>query len=905
MSFDSILRSLRRATSRGASALRGAGHHDADLRAEMETHLEMATAERVRRGMAPDEARRQALVEAGGLTQAAERVREQRSLPWLETFAADARYAVRHSRRSPLTTVTMILVLALGIGTNVVLFTILNSLATMPAPGIARDESLVRIRGTLTDASGMQPRLMSWPEVQDYAARGDVFSAVAAWADETAPVETGNAGEAPLTARVVYVTPGYFGILKVRPVLGTPPVSDGDGVRMTTSPTVTISHAMWQQRFGGAPDVIGRTIRINDVPVRIVGVAPERFTGTDGARGPTLWAPLAAWPLLQHRSVATFTSRDSAFLGVAARLRDGVSTDAASPVIAEMAARATHAGPNATAGGDVVPMLVTNARVSQQADLLLSGAGAAGFALLALLITCINVSALLVGLAVARRREIGVRLSLGAPRARLIRQLLTESILLSLAAAAVALALTAGGIRFAGTLLDDVQLVIDWRVTAATCAVAIVTGLLFGVSPALHATRVSVGEVLKGSATAVAASRGRLQRALVVAQIAVTQPLLVGLGVVITTMVTNAGNVSESRVADRIVEIELDTWGARVSDAERVARVAAVVDRVAALPGVRVAVPMQMGTVGMPLRVHPADRVAGGTGDGVMNATLTAAPKGWFEAFDVPIVSGRGFNSAEYAQVTTDPTKPMSLGAVIVGSDLARRLWGRANAVGRRLVVATSDGSYGSPLVVVGVVDAAAAGPSATGQQVRVYVPYAPMNTGVIARTTGPALPMVNAIRQAAATVAPQMPVARAETAAQREARARADRLRTSGAVAVGGLLALFLSAIGLYAVVSLGVGQRTREIGIRTALGAQGSQVVRMFFASGLRLSVIGLALGLPLSMLAARYVAAALRWPLATSPLLGVAIGAIVLVVASAAVWIPSRRASAIDPLVALRSE
>lgn len=179
------------------------------------------------------------------------------------------------------------------------------------------------------------------------------------------------------------------------------------------------------------------------------------------------------------------------------------------------------------------------------------------------------------------------------------------------------------------------------------------------------------------------------------------------------------------------------------------------------------------------------------------------------------------------------------------------------------------------------------------------------MNTGVIARTSGPALPMVNAIRQAAAIVAPQIPVARAETAAQREARTRADRLRTSGAVAAGGLLALILSAIGLYAVVSLGVGQRTREIGIRTALGAQGRQVVRMFFAGGLRLSVIGLALGLPLSMLAARYVAAALRWPLATSPLLGLAIGAIVLVVASAAVWIPSRRASGIDPLVALRSD
>jgi predicted permease len=550
-------------------------------------------------------------------------------------------------------------------------------------------------------------------------------------------------------------------------------------------------------------------------------------------------------------------------------------------------------------------MLASNSRVSQRADLLVSGAAAGGLALLVLLITCTNVSALLVGLAVARRREIGVRLSLGAPRRRLIRQLLTESVLLALVAAAVGLFVTAAGIRLAGAALQDVQLVVDWRVTLATCAVAVATGILFGVSPALHATRISVGEVLKGSAASVAAARSRLQRALVVAQITLTQPLLVGLGVVVMSMSTDVGGRGAPAVADRIAEVELDTWAGRVSPAERSARIDAVVERVAAMPGVVAAMPMQMGTITMPLAVHPADRVVGVAYDASMEASLTAAPEGYFGAFEIPIVRGRDFEAAEYANPSSDPLRPLSVDAVIVGSGLARRLWGGADPVGRRLVMAGPAPSGAAPMVVVGVVDEAASGPSEADGRLRVYVPYASMYTGVVARTAGPASPMLGAMRDAVAAEAPQMPVVRAQTLAQREAELRRDAVRAGTAAAGGGLLALLLSAVGLYAVVSFGVGQRTREIGIRAALGAQRGQVVRMFFARGLALGAAGLVLGLPLSMLATRFVADRLSWPMTTSPLLGVAIGTTVLAVASVAAWIPARRASTIDPMMALRAE
>jgi hypothetical protein len=411
-----------------------------------------------------------------------------------------------------------------------------------------------------------------------------------------------------------------------------------------------------------------------------------------------------------------------------------------------------------------------------------------------------------------------------------------------------------------------------------------------------------VGAVLKGASATLAATRSRLQRAFVVAQIALTQPLLVGLGVVIATMVASGG--ATSPVADRIAEVELDAWSVTIPAAERASRIAAAVERVAAMPGVVAAMPMQAGTVSAPLTVHPSDRVAG-LGAPVVEAQLTAAPPGYFDAFEIPIVLGRGFDADETAHPVQDPLRPLSVDAVIVGSDLARRLWGEATPLGRRLVMAVGEISAVAPMVVVGVVHEPAATASEAPGQVRVYVPYSSMDTGVIARTAGPAQPLLDAMRAAVVAEAPQMPVVRVQTMEQREAGFRRKVLRAGGAAAGGGLLALLLSAIGLYAVVSLMVGQRARDIGIRTALGAPRGRVVWTFFAGGLALSAIGLVLGLPLSMIVTRQVARALSWPLTSSPLLGIAIGTMVLVVASVAAWIPARRASTIDPLVSLRAE
>lgn len=877
----------------------------------MASHLEMETEENIRRGMTPAEAHRRAMMAAGGATQAAELVREQRGIPWIENLAADVRFALRQYRRTPLSTVSIILVLSIGMGATVVLFTVFNSVATMPAPGIERDASLVRIRGALRmgQVVDVQPRLLSWPEVQEYSDRSDIFTGVAAYADETALLQPGDDGAPPVTVRATYTTPNYFDLLGVSPTLGRPPASDG--LELTSSPSAVISHALWRQAFAGDPGVIGQTVRVNGTPLEIVGVAPPRFAGTDGRGGPAIWMPLAAYPLVQKRTAAAFLSYDTLFLGAAARLRPGVTSVSATSVLRGLAERAPRARrndamPEPTVGSiDVVPMLASNARVSGRKDLLDSATVSAVFVLVILLVTCSNVSALLVGLAGARRREIGVRLSLGAPRRRLVRQLLTESLVLALISATLGLGVTAVGIGLVTSTMEGLQLAIDARVVVATCLVALATGVAFGVSPALHATRVSIGDVLKRSSGATTPTRSRLQPGIVVAQIALTQPLLVGLGVVISTMASDFSTGGVSPVADRIAEIELDTWAGRASLEERAALIAEAVERVASLPGVVMAIPMEAGTTSAPLTVHPDDRIAGVTHAGNLDASLTAAPPGYFDILGLRILRGRDFMASERLHEPGDALRAPSMEAIILGRALARRLWGEADPVGRRLVLATGAAASSAPMEVVGVVEEGKGLESERSGHVRVYVPYAPMNTGVVARTHGPAAPHVNEMRRAISALAPQMPVSRAETLEQREARERRAARRAGGAAAAGGAVALLLSAIGLYAVVASSVGSRRREVGIRTALGARGSQVVRMFFLRGLALGAIGLLVGVPLAMLATRLVSGTLGWSLSSPQLLqmGIAIG--VLVVAAVAVWIPARRASGIDAVTALRSE
>ena len=830
----------------------------------------------------------------------------------------DLRFAFRCFRRTPITTVTMILVLAIGIGVNSALFVVLSSIVGRPVPGISHDNSLVRIR-TLqrrvqADVS-LSPREASYPEFQEYTARTDVFAATTGTAETMGTIDQIDANHGPTAVTVELVTPTYFQTLGVQLVAGTglPMPSAGQSA---PDPVAVISTSLSNWRFGGTTDVVGKTLRLNGATLTIVGVAAEEFSGVGNRT--VVWAPLSMRPILFHGRSNGPASRDSTLLTLFARLQPGVDAARASAIAQSIAQRSTalmSARERPFLGtADVVPILTTN-RSPVRGDGWYAGAAAATITLLVLLITCLNVSALLVGASLKRAGEIAIRLSLGASRARVVRQLLTENIvvaacggglgLLFLKALTTWVALTTS----AGTVLQ-----VGWGAAAFTLAFAIATSLVFGLSPALHATRASVSDTMKGSGTHATTPRSRLQRGFVIAQVALTQPLLLGLAIPLANLVHRIDAAAAPGVRDRVIVVRVNWEGGPGYDSTQAAGLA-LEQRLHGLPGA-VGVVRTSSEYGLDwITVHPADRAGGRAGDTRLSARLEKVGPGYFGLMDIPFLRGRDFTSTE---LNGGPV-------VIIGSDLARTLWGTADPIGRRLQ-SWADGAetvFGDPdrgddvrphppsdksqprtLTVIGVVDGAKTGKSNLLSQIRLFVPSA--ETGVIlVRTQGPAAAAISTIRSIMIREFPALPVYDIETLAQRDATARHELMQEGEIASGAGLLVLLLASVGLYGVVACAVAQRTREIGVRIALGAAPSNVVTMFLRRGAVLGVIGMSIGLPLSLATVRVLASTIGFPEFDSAPMTAGLALVVVAVSLLATWLPARRAAGVDPLVALRAE
>ena len=881
------------------------GAVEREMRDEMALHLEQATARLVARGMSEAEARDAARREFGNVALLQEHGRDARGARWMETLAADVRFALRHFAHTPLTAITLVLVLALGIGVNSAIFSVLQALTMRPAPGVPADEALVRVRGTmLVRADGrLGSRELSMPEVTDLAVRRGTFSAVAAYARHEVVLDPNDGSEArAMTAH--FVTPNYFATLGIRPAigLGLPAVSTDDtpGAELA----VVIAHLLWEQ-LGADTAIVGRVVRVNGVLVRIVGVAPPNFRGAViNSGGPLLFAPLAARATLMGSTSRALTSPDSALFDVVARLAPNVTPEQATGLARVIATRwapdSLRSGERIAYAGDVVALRGMTDVKSDDAAVITTMLGTG--ALLVLLVACTNVSALLLGAAVARRREVAIRLSLGASRLRVVRQMLTETSLIALVGGALGLAVLWVLIRLITSVMEAGEIGIspDLGTVGFTALVALGTGIVFGLSPALHATRLDVSSALKSGGGGTA--RSRLQRAFIVAQILLTQPLLVGIAMVVWVVSRDVerGRPNEA-LATRVVRMEFgiaqDGAGSRQA---KVARVAELMKRVAALPGVEAVVPEAAAFDLASFRVHPGDRGDGPRAEDVVKAGIDGAPPGYFAFQNIPVLRGRDF-------VPSDTAGPEM--AVIVDVSLARGFWGQADPIGKRLQV-TSRGSRqeARTAIVVGVFDTAQVPLRGAG---RVYTANgaAWRKDTYLVRTRGSGAALVPALRQLAEASIPEIPVY-ANGIATLEQLSRIERhdvLQISAAAAAAGALALLLASIGLYGVVALAVRQQQREIGIRVALGARPSRVIMGFFASGLRLSMLGIVLGLPLSALALNVLTSNLSvsMDLLTpgTVMAGAAIAAAVIAVASIASWIPARRAARIDPLVAIR--
>lgn len=893
------------------------GRLEREMQAEMTDHLARSTERLVARGLSPDLARRQAMLEFGRVTDLQEEGRMARGAQGLDALLGDMRFAFRHFLRHPLSTLTMVLVLSIGIAINVVLFTVLRSVTDRPPSGVESLDDMVRIRGSELKDGNRRERAFARSEVEAYADLTRHFSSVAAWTSQ--PVTAAAPDVAAFTVTATFVTDDYFDVLGVKALRGRSLVR-GDAAQVAV-----LSHAAWTRSFAQDPGILGRTITLADVAFTIVGVAAPRFRGAawEARDDMQVWVPLAS-----HDRVFPGVSRESALFSAVGRLQAGTTREDAGVVAKAVAARSLsvrNIHPDSAAeiasrdpSVEVVRLLADNLEPGAEADARFATIAFSVLGLLTLLVTCANVGALQTGLALARRREVAIRMSLGAHRGRVIRQLVTESVALAIIAALGAVGVTWGLVRLLLHIVGSFsfELVLDQTAVAFAFGIALPVGLLFGLSPALHATRNAVAGALRDSSRAIAGGRGRLQRGLVVAQIALTQPLAVCVAATVYMGIDVYQKNPANPNGEQIIQLRLTSSGARGMSGD-----AAPADPGAASRDRQETEVLLQALRGVPNISHAAfipERApvnleaytlsdsegssSSGKGDAFYLIGRSATP-GYLDLIGTPVVLGRDLVAADSVGVMANAIP------VVIGDDMARRLWGEASPIGRRVERAGTKDPLALEVVGVYREDVAALGHSRN--PFTVMVPPDPrLSTMAVSRlfmlrVSSSADAIVSTIREVVRDKAPRAAIMELRTLASQQAEERAILWGAIGLFSTAGLVVLLLCALGLYAVVAFAVGERTGEIAVRMAVGARAGQIVGHFAADGLRLTFIGVLVGLPISLFGLRQVVA--LSPSSEVPDVSVAVvtavvAIAVMTVAALASWLPASRAADVDPAVIL---
>ena len=888
------------------------GAIEREMQDELRQHVERATERYQARGLTRGEAHAAARREFGNRTVIEEEARDARGARWLAALAGDVRFALRYFTRHKATVAIVIAVLTLGTGANTFFFSVYRDEFMKPAKGVPDDPAHARFfaQTRLTQTGQWQGTGYSVAEVAMLSERRDIFSELSAWVYAGVVIDGQAADSADARAVAAhFVTPNYFRTLGVNLSHGQGFGASGDAADLSA----VMNHAMAQRLYGTAAAAVGRRILVNETPVRVIGVAKERFEGANKTDDVMLWMPMSAWPdVLRLDKRALEEGRTLMVLGrLASGATHGQATAFARQVVnATLPDSAARVGMARTAY--VQPMTAPPPGGAGE-DMIAAALALALVGGMILLVGWLNVSSLMVAAAVARRHEIAVRLSLGASRKRLLRQLVTESTLLSVAGGVAGLAAGTAVISIVAksdSAFDPVSLMPDGWTYLFVGGLSVVTGIIFGLSPALHATRAGVASALRDSGAATS-TRARLQRFFVGTQIVLSQPLLVVLGVVLSLLVADF-KPHAAEMSTRVISVGLKPLVTTGAPSQRIQEVDALIPRLRARPEIAGAVQDVKFNGGR--RIIP-DRpgVAAQADTAAKSVDVWGTAPGWFDLVQVPIVAGRDVQLADTVGAERN---------IVIGSDLAQRLWPGANPVGRRLASPPPTGfsPSGSNLdsatyTVVVVYDATKALPdmvsSGAGDDVMPPIYTAHGNawnrSQILVRTRGPAepyLPELNAVLRAEI---PSIPVASVRTLEQVDNEEFSATVRMSMMAGAGGLVALLLASLGLYGVASLSVQQRRREIGIRIAVGAGPATVTRMFLAAGVRVSVLALLVGIPLGLAGVKIgVSMGMVYgPTVNLFLINATIAALLVAVAVAATWMPARRASRVDPALTLRSE
>lgn len=865
---------------------------DDDFAAEAASHLAMLEDENIRRGMSPERAAREARVAFGAESQLRESHREQRSLPFLETTWRDLRYAVRTLRRETGFALFTIAIVGLGIGASSTVFSVLNTVLLRDLP-FDEPDRLVWM-ATLAD-DGVSEWRIQVDHVLDLRRQSSSFTDLAgyyAYFGTGDRVLTGV--DMPERLTTVPVTENFFPLLGVKPHIGR--LFTAEECRINGPAVVLLSYGFWVRRYGGDPSVVGRSIQLNDRSVLVSGVLPAWFDFG------TIFSPGTRVDLFAPFPMSPETNRQGNTLGVIARLKPGASMESARAETVILARQLVEHNPGRNG---LRPILRTlKEQVSGRfrlALLVLTGAVA-----MVMLIVCANLSNLQLARMASRQKEIAIRAALGAGRARLIRQMTTESLALSACGAAVGLLTAFAATRvlaslqtFNVPLLASVRL--DPAVLAFTVALAVVTGLIFGLMPALQLRRVRVHDALKESARSMTASgsQNSLRNLLVVSEIAVACVLLVVSGLFIRSLLA-ALDVDLGFRPQNVAALRVDPGRQYRTTEQRNVYYTEVLDRVRRMTGVAEAslaggLPLDGGGASWAIRGKGQTYPEGKYPEGFVRAVT----EGYFRTAGITLVAGRDFT--EWDRETSEPV-------VIVNETLARTLWPGQNPLGQLM---HSQGIFNTtpPRRVIGVVADVRHRAIEQGAGCELYLPLRQGaffgQVQLVVRTQLPLTAQAPSVYRELKTVQPNLAANEWRLLDDLVEKAVSPRRFTSTLLAGFSFFALVLAALGIYAVIAYSVTQRRKEFGIRMAIGASGGELRRQILKQTLRLSLLGTAIGAALSWAIARGLTGMLFGVGSRDPVAFGATVASLTLVALAAGYMPARRASRVDPMIALRAD
>jgi len=820
----------------------------------------------------------------------------------MNNLLKDLRYAIRMLIKTPGVTLVAVITLALGIGANTAIFSSVSAFTSRPLP-VPKPDQLIRPVEIAEDRGTADN--FSYPDFVDYRNQSTVFSGLCAEDMVQVAIDTQEQNDV-IWGQIV--SGNFFDMLQIKPFMGRAFAPDEDGAP-GAHPVVVLGHSLWQRRFASDPNIVGKTLRLNNRQFQVIGVAPESFKGTKFGLSMDFWAPMAMVGELSG-SADLLTSRDSHWLTILGRLKPGVDVSQASAEMNAISLRLNQAYMDERSNNTQAKVVTEiDGRWGEAATVIKTG-GMLAMAIVALvlLIACANVANLLLARAAARRKEIGIRLALGASRARLIRQLLTESLLLSLIGGGL-------GLLLANWMTDLMQgfipvlqynvvedfFALDSRALMFTLVISVATGIVFGLAPAWNSSNPDVVPVLKGGSGIVEKGRTRrvtLRSSLVVAQVALSLVVLVCAGLFIKSF-RKAQQMDPGFDTKNAVLMTLNPPLVGYDNDRTRNFYQQITERARSIPGVEAVALTRLMPLGDSSNSNGPVLKEGETlarGSAGRDITTNVISPDYFKAMQIPIMEGRDFD---------DRDREKTQRVVIVNQRMAQVLWPNESAVGKRIFIGADSHD---PLEVVGVVKTGKYRTLAEDPRMFFYYPLSQRRPGImtmVMRTNGDPRNFVGALRHEVQQLDRAVPMSAVKTMAQHMTWPLWGPSMAATLALAFGVIALLLSSVGLYSVMAYVVSQRTKEVGIRMALGASRQDVLKMITSQGMRLAIVGAGLGLVLALVLAKVMSSLLIGVSGYDITTFVIVSVVLSVVAFVASYLPARRATKVNPLIALRYE